>query len=288
MTYQRKNYLGGSDIAAILGISFKKTALDVYLDKVCPSEKKRGTKETDRGNRAEAYVLDTYTDETKNDLTRGIKTFFDQQYPFLAGNIDAKVKNKNIIVEAKTTAESLSQWDDGIPEYYKTQVGHYAWLLDAERVDIPVVFSAWKYKCFTYERDTEYEKNLKERAIQFWTNHVLKKIPPDPICLEDVIKLYPVSNGKKIKLLGSLKKTFENLKSLKADIKEKQEAFKQGVKIIQEYMEKNEVLCDNEKDLVTWKTQTSKRFDTRAFAEDYPGLSDQYKKGITIRVFKIK
>ena len=61
------------------------------------------------------------------------------------------------MVEAKSTKAPISSWENGIPEYYKAQVAYYAMLTDANYVEIPVLFSGWKYACFTYWRDEAYE-----------------------------------------------------------------------------------------------------------------------------------
>ena len=72
----------------------------------------------------------------------------------MRANIDAKIIGQNVIVEAKSTKAPISSWESGIPEYYKAQVAYYAMLTDADYVEIPVLFSGWKYACFTYWRDT--------------------------------------------------------------------------------------------------------------------------------------
>ncbi|MFU7797208.1 YqaJ viral recombinase family protein, partial [Pseudomonas aeruginosa] len=63
----RTKYLGGSDVAGILGISPWRTPLDVYLDKVQPrtgpvdpAKQKIFT----RGQRMEPYVIDLLAEET--------------------------------------------------------------------------------------------------------------------------------------------------------------------------------------------------------------------------------
>ena len=89
----------------------------------------------------------------------------------MRANIDAKVIGANVIVEANI--RSISSWEN-IPEYYKAQVAYYAMLTDAEYVEVPVLFSGWKYACFTYWRDEAYEARIKEAVINFWQEHLLK------------------------------------------------------------------------------------------------------------------
>jgi putative phage-type endonuclease len=283
----RKQGLGGSDIAAILGISPWKTPLDVYLDKTTEWCDEEDSEALARGKRAESYVLDTYEADTGNSLIRNHDTIHDKEYPFLFANIDAKLDKTNIIVEAKTTSDFVNNWSD-IPEYYKTQVAHYAYITNADRVDIPVSFSSWQYKCFTYERDIEFEKQIRTKAMWFWINHVKKKIPPEPINIADTAKLYPNSNESKIHASPTIYESFNALKGLKEEIQQKQEACDQVSKNIREFIKDNEILMHEDKQLITWKNQTSSRFDSKAFIADHPDLYNQYKKESTSRVFRIK
>lgn len=285
----RKKGLGGSDIAAIMGISPWKTPMDVYLEKTTEVQD-IDNEALKRGRRAENYVLDTYEEMSGNKIIRNIDTIEDKKYPFLFANIDAKAAEDNIIVEAKTTSDFLSNWG-GLPEYYKTQVAHYAHITNADRVHIPVLFSGWQYRCFIYERDIDFENQIKTRAIWFWTNHVKKKIPPKATCPEDTAKLYPNSNGRAIKADKCAIDAIKDLKNLKDDIKVKQDQYKQVTKNIQEYMQDNEILnLPESEDIIvaTWRNQISTRFDNEGFKADYPELYNQYKKEVASRVFRIR
>ena len=284
----RKKGLGGSDIAAILGISPWSTPLDIYLEKITDSISGSDNEALARGNRAESYVLDSYEADTGSILERSPYTLQDKEYPFLFANIDAKLKDKNIIVEAKTTSDFVSEWDD-IPQYYKTQVAHYAYITNAERVHVPVLFSKWQYKCFTYERDIKFEKEIRTKAMWFWINHVKKKIPPDPINIDDINNLYPTSKLKsEIVASPIIYESVNALKSLQEEIKQKQEAYSSVSKDVKEFIKDNEILMHEDKQLITWKNQTSSRFDSKSFATDYPELYNQYKKESNSRTFRIK
>jgi len=192
----RKKGIGGSDCASILGVSPFRTALDVYNDKVSPDIIDEPNENMKRGIRAERYILEEYVDRSGETLETNIATIVDKQYPFMRANIDAKIKDQNVIIEAKSTKSPMSAWESGIPEYYKAQVAYYAMLTDAERVDIPVLFSGWEYACFTYWRDAEYEANLKQAVIDFWQNHIVKGIPPRPRTPEELKVAYPVIDNE--------------------------------------------------------------------------------------------
>ena len=64
----RRKYIGSSDVAAILGISPWRTALDVYLDKTQPPVEEKldpgRARAMTRGKRMEPYVIDLLAEET--------------------------------------------------------------------------------------------------------------------------------------------------------------------------------------------------------------------------------
>ena len=188
----RKKGIGGSDVASILGVSPFRTALDVYNDKVSRDVVDEPNENMKRGIRAERYILEEYVERTGETLETNIPTIVNKEYPFMRANIDARIKGQNVVIEAKSTKAPMSSWEEGIPEYYKSQVAFYAMLSDAERVDIPVLFSGWKYACFTYWRDEAYESRIKEDVVNFWQEHIAKGIPPHPNSLEELKIAYPI------------------------------------------------------------------------------------------------
>lgn len=188
----RKLGLGGSDIAPIMGLSPYSTPLDVYKDKMNPVViYEEESEDLKRGTRVEKYILQEYSEVNDCALEINLTPFIHPEYPFMRGNIDAKVAGENVIVEAKSTKSPIAKWEEGIPEYYRTQVAYYAMLSNAERVDVPVLFSNWQYACFIYWRDYEYEAQIKGAVINFWNNHILAGIPPEPSTPAELQEVYP-------------------------------------------------------------------------------------------------
>lgn len=195
----RKKGIGGSDCAAILSVSPWKTPLDVYNDKLNPDVVDEMNENMRRGILAEEFVLKEYVDRSGETIETNIPTIVSSEYPFMRANIDARIKGQNVIIEAKTTKANISAWDNGLPEYYKAQVAFYAMLTDAERVDIPVLFSGWEYACFTYWRDAEYEARLKQAVIDFWQEYIVKGVPPHPRTSEELKIAYPSIDTELVK-----------------------------------------------------------------------------------------
>ncbi len=128
---------------------------------------------------------------------------------------------------------------------------------------------------------------IKEKCSAFWNNYVLTKTPPEPINIEDVLKLYGRSNGKAIEAQGDLAIDYGEYARIAGEIKElkkQQDALKNKIAIS---MKDNEILTLDGKKVLTYKTQTSKRFDSDSFREDHLDDYYDYLKESSTRVMRV-
>ncbi len=290
----RQKGIGGSDVAAIMGLSPWKTPLDVYLEKTMTVpmgedfEPMADKPALARGRRCEKYILEEYADHTFNILTPG-RLIRHPRYPFLQGHVDAFVKGcEGILVEAKSVAGSPSIWDNEIPPYYKTQVAHYALISDCWRVDVPVLFDRWQYACFSYYRNPKFEDDILQACLAFWHDHVLKENPPKPRSLNDVQSLYPTPEATGCPVTKEIQEDLEQLACVlqtKKKLTEREETIK--VRIM-DYMKEHEMLLDGANVLATWKGQKRSTLDIDRLKRNHLALYEQYKKEQTTRVFRLK
>ena len=279
----RKKGIGGSDVASILGVSPFRTALEVYHDKTSPElYLDEPTEDMQRGVRVEKYILQEYAERNEVQLNTNIPTIVDQECPFMRANIDAKVVGQNVVIEAKSTKAPISSWESGIPEYYKAQVAYYAMLTDAEYVEVPVLFSGWKYACFTYWRDVEYEASIKEAVINFWHNHIVKNIPPKPTSPEELMAAYPKLEEKTIEADNNIREKVYLLQEAQAQRKKLEDQEKQLKSQIQGFMG-DAGLLDAGFCKLALKEIKATRFNANAFKEKYTELYQQYLNASSYR-----
>ena len=285
---ERKVYLGGSEIAPIMGLSPWCTPLDVYRDKMNPDViYEEESEDLKRGVRVEKYILQEYSEVNNCALETNLPPFIDHKYPFMRGNIDAKVVGENVIVEAKSTKSPIAKWEEGIPEYYRTQVAYYAMLTNAERVDVPVLFSNWQYACFTYWRDYEYEARIKKAVIDFWNNYIVAGIPPEPSTPAELQEVYPkLETAKTIKADSDIREKI-NIWQETAMKRKELEKREERLKIeIQSFMGDAGIL-DAGFCKVALKERTATRLDTGALKEAMPELYREYSNDNTYRILQI-
>lgn len=111
----RTKYIGGSDVAGILGISPWRTPLEVYLDKVQPRVKPvdpSKQKVFTRGQRMEPYVIDLLSEETGMEIVHRGNRYIHRDYDFIAAEIDAEAASGENI-EIKTVSPfKAKEWGE--------------------------------------------------------------------------------------------------------------------------------------------------------------------------------
>jgi len=284
----RKLGIGGSEIAPIMNLSPYSTPLDVYRDKMNPEVVyEELTEDLKRGARVEKYILQEYSEVSGLEIETNLTPFIHPEYPFMRGNIDARVIGENVIVEAKSTKCPIAKWEEGIPEYYRTQVAYYAMLSNAERVDVPVLFSNWQYACFTYWRDYEFEDRIKKAVIDFWNNHILAGIPPEPSTPAELQEVYPrIEDAKTIKADSDIR---EKVNIWQETLLRRRELEKREEKLkieIQSFMGDAGIL-DSGFCKVALKERTATRLNAGRLKEAMPDLYREYSNDNTYRILQI-
>lgn len=194
--------LGGSDIAAIVGLSSYKTSFDVYARITTGDTSKAGTRAR-LGNLAEPEILKDYCERNSFPLTafeRNVELAHPDK-PHFRGELDALFRG-NRGVECKLVGfRQADRWgEDGsdfIPDEYLCQVAWYTMLADLPYMDIAAWFDGGgDYREFRYDRNAELEASLVEQADRFWTDHVLKGEPPSPAGAkaDSIRAIYPTAN----------------------------------------------------------------------------------------------
>jgi len=291
---ERRKGIGGSDIAAIMGLSPWKTAFRVYQEKRGEIQDWSGNESTDWGQRLEPMIRQWYSDRTGRPVRVPEKILVSEKHPFLFASLDGFTDDKRI-VEIKT-ARSGKGWGepgtDEIPPYYTLQVQHYMIVTGFEVSDIPVSISGAPPELYEVPADRELQEMIVEAAVAFW-KQVEAGIPPEPTCYADAIARFGKSKAEGVIIASEdIVNDIVRLKGIKAmqeDLKTQEEELKG--RVIMALGENGNVLSDPEGNvLVTWKMSKGRTyFDTKAFQEEHPKLYEQYlRNGEGSRRFLIK
>lgn len=290
----RRHGIGGSDIGAICGLSPYKTPVDVYLSKLAP-EPYEQSQQAYWGSLMEPLIAQDYAVRHKVALDHPEQRSH-AVYEWALGNVDALVP-KQAVVEFKTVWPNSplenqfgEEGSDRVPDSYLAQVLWYLAIFDLPRAHIVAMFMrSATVREYVIERQAPMEALLLERGRLFWENHIVMQQPPAPTKLTDVDRLFKRGDeGLTLEATPELSELCGQLKIRRDELKRiTKEAEALEIQIKAE-MGNAATLTWEGKPLATWKNSTSKVFDQKQYANDYPGLYEQYKVPRETRRFLVK
>lgn len=188
----RRNYIGSSDAAAILGLDPFKNVADVYWMKVGQAESPMNPA-MKAGSKLESVVLDYAENELGKELLRDVFNASD----IFCANHDAIVARADEGVEAKTSGITgpgfNDQWGepgtDEVPEHVVVQCQHQMFVANLQLVWVPVLIGGRGFQMYRVDRNDELIGIMQEKLRRFWEDHVLAKVPPEGVLANiDVIR----------------------------------------------------------------------------------------------------
>ena len=290
----RRQGIGGSDAAAIVGLDRYKSAFDVYADKIGLKEEQPDNEAMRQGRDLEDYVAQRFMEATGKKVRRRNAMLQHPEYPFMIANIDRWVVGENAGFEAKTTSVlNRAKFNQGeYPPSYYVQCVHYMAVTGAERWYLAVLVLNKAFHVFTIERDEAEIEALIEAEKHFWENHVLKQIPPAPDGSEatsEVIKqLFPEAREREEVVLFGYEDKIEQYLELDVRVKElecERDKLKQELQLAMADAE----IGRAQGYVVEWKNQVRQSLDTKKLKSEQIEIYEKYlKPAQTVRMFKIK
>lgn len=288
----RTKYIGGSDIAAVCGISKYRTPYQVWLEKVGRGEEIQDNRYMYWGRKLEQTVINEFCKRTGLTVSRQQDFVTNEKHPFLGSTIDGFIESENAIVEAKTSSRGDGFGEDGsddMPIDYILQCAHNCNNINASKVYVPVLIGGNDFRILIYTRNGTLQNKIEFKAVDFWGRYVVPQVPPQITTLEDVKSLYPlaISNSTIVaeNQIESLYYEILEHEKRKSIIEEEVEALK--VKIL-DYMKDNEVLLSNDgTKLCSAKNVEMQMFDSKKFKEKAPDLYNQFLRMKKYRRFLI-
>jgi len=194
---ERRKGIGGSDIAAILGLSPWKTPFQVYQEKRGEIGNREGNAATDWGKRMEPAIRQWYSDQTGRSVRLPEKIMFHSKYPFMLASLDGFTDDRRV-VEIKT-ARSGKGWGEPftneIPDYYALQCQHYLIVTGFEVADVPVSIAGGSPALYEVPEDKELQEMIIEVSATFW-QRVIDGNPPDVTTYADAVQRFGRSRAE--------------------------------------------------------------------------------------------
>ena len=289
----RATYIGGSDAAAILGVSPWQTRYQLWAKKIgLIAEQVNPEKEKifARGKRLEPVILQMFEDESGLKVDHRNRRFSDSEYPFLAAEIDGETGNENI--DAKSALPFARQlWgepgSDEIPIYYTAQFMHGLMVTGRDVCHVAAMIGLDDFRIFKIQRDDELITFMRQKEIEFW-GMVQNQTPPEIETAEDALLAWPHSQGVAVAVNNEIAAQVANLKAVKAAIKDLESRVEALKDFILPHFGAAERMEHQGRLLATWKAQDARRLDQKAIAAAYPELIEKFKVTSSTRVLRLK
>lgn len=286
----RRRGIGGSDAAAILGVSPYKSAYAVWADKMgykddADSEGMR------QGRDLEDYVAQRFMAETGKKVVRHNRMIIRPGYPYMLANIDRRVLGEKAGLECKTSRDlHLKRYKNGeYPIEYYCQCQHYLAVTGWDIWYLAVLVFGTEFMVFEIPRDEEDIKELTGAEGAFWHDFVETGIQPPTDGLEATGKalgrVFSHSDGETLEWAedGAL----AEYAALKAEEKALNMKINAAANKIKSAMGQAGKLTAPSYSAV-WREQTRGGFNWEAFRADYPHLDlEPYKTQSVSRVFRV-
>lgn len=204
----RQFAVGGSDAAAALGLSPRKTARQLFHEKRGEIEPEEyDTEAIWWGNALEPIVRQKYAEVTGNVVRLPVGTIVHPEHEFMVAHIDGYVDNTTPRrgYEGKTAFHSTGWGEEGsdqIPISYLLQVQHYMIITDLPVFDVCCLIG----RKFAFYEVPAPDAEMREMIIEGERDFMRRVREGDPPPLDyqhktalDVIKkIYPGTNGQRL------------------------------------------------------------------------------------------
>lgn len=283
---ERRTGIGGSDVAAILGLSKWRTPLDVYLDK-----RGEGVDQPDNdamrwGRYLEPAVRQAYADQTGHEVRVLDQMVRHPAHEFMVANLDGFVAPRDAIkriFEAKT-ARTADGWgepgSDQIPQPYLLQVQHYMEVTGFAVADVAVLIGGSDFRIYEVPADPELQEMIVDAAADFWSR-VQRGDPPEPVTVSDAVARWGRTSKSDIVMAdGETIAAVDRIRALRAQIASLEAQEDQARAVVMRALGECDTLVDGAgKTIATWKAQAgTKRFDAAAFRAAHPALAAEFTK----------
>ena len=291
----RQNSLGGSDIAAALGLSRWKSPQELWLEKIGQPLPKEPSENLHWGLVLEEPIRQELSRRTGWDIEKPNAMFRHPQIPYLTANLDglAAVPGQGpVVVEIKTTGFKGPEWEDGqLPAEYALQMQMYLSIMDLPLGMVGCLIAGQKLVTIEVARDEELVAQIQALTASFW-RYVETRTPP-PIdgsasTAELLARLYPTSRSEPVMILPEevdlWLADYWSARTAEEQTAENRRLVENRIKLL---------LGDHERGVtpagtrISWKAVTASRIDVSALKTAEPATYAKFSQTSSSRRFQV-
>ena len=319
----RQQGIGGSDIAAILGLNKYRTALDVYQDKLGIAEEIEENEAMHFGTILEDVVAQEFAERVGLRVQRVNATICTGKDFWMRANIDRAIVNPDIagnvrikeqkdtnrilttdaILECKTAGfRSAHLWgpsqeleiatgevtsEHEIPVQYELQVQWYMAVTGVSKAYVAVLIAGQEFRCYEVDRNEALIAQMTQYAHKFWFENVCLKNAPEPTNSDELQSVCPIDNGDMVEASNELAVEIGEYRNIKGRIDELSDQLDAVAERIKMSVGEHLGLTLGGEKVVTWKGQSRTSIDSKKLKAEFPEAWAQCQKTSSYRTFKV-
>lgn len=283
---ERRHVLGGTDMAAILGVNPWRTPLQVFREKTGRGEPVVMNELMANGLVSEEKLAKVYEMRTGN-RTQVWRPMVKAKDLPIGVHLDRVIVDAGGNLEIKTASSDQGWGEEGsdqIPLHYRIQIETQMLCSGKSFTDLIVefgrAFHGPKIRIYRIKSDPKVRRVIKKEAEKFWSEHVLADEPPAPVEGEAKDRWNKVLEGKTP--IEASERDLEILNALTRLAKAKAMLVEQEKKLthaLQLRIEDAPGLVYRGEKLVTWTDVAGRKsLDRKRLEADHPELAKEYIK----------
>lgn len=225
---ERRTGIGGSDAAAVLGVSPWRSPYALWLEKtglaIKPDEEEAEYMEW--GRRLEPIIAEKFAEVTGREIAAGSGIVRHPRLPFMLGTLDFGQRcasRGDGVLEVKTLGFwKKDEWAEEPPLHYAVQLQHYLAVTGRRWGSFAALIGGQQFVWCDVERNEGFIEALEQECAAFWER--VKSGQPPPVdgskSTKEALKLlYPKDSGRVVELADEARAWHEAIETAKAEVK---------------------------------------------------------------------
>ena len=291
----RKSGIGGSDASVVCGINKYKSPVELWMEKTNRLPYQEAGEAAYWGTQLEPMVRTEFAKRTGIEVKIVKQLLQSEDNPFMLANLDGICEHHDLgtcVFEAKTaSAYKSSEWEDSIPAEYMLQIQHYMAVTGYKGTYIAVLIGGNTFRWKFIERDDEMIAMLIRLESDFW-EHIKNDTPP-PIDGSEASaqfladRFYDSVPKSQIALPDNAADIIMEYDKACEQLAEMTERKQKAENLLKEMLGNNEIGTSGSR-VISWKSMSQERLDTKTLKAEHPKLFKKYANRISFRKFSIK
>lgn len=239
----RRRFVGGSDIAAIMGVgasyrdaggrSIQQTPFSVWAKKTAETLEEMDPDRRrflDRRKRWEGPIRQMLEEEFDAKILRFNQRYVDLERDFFACELDYEWLDPATGLEENGEIKTVSPfafserhgWGDpgtsDVPIHYAAQAMWGLGITGRRRCMVTALIGLDDLLFYPIERDEETIAGMRKAAVEFWERFVVPRVTPSPQSMEDLRILMQRARGRPVELTPDIHTKLQHLRKVRGDL----------------------------------------------------------------------